>query len=174
LESSFAHLDGKLTKGRIVATGAYSYLEKGCHAYNHKRTNRTIPMFENGGMAYVYLCYGVHSLFNIVTNKEGLADAVLIRAIEPVDGVEEMLLRRPVSKLSELGSGPGKLTKALKITLGHNMTDLNEHVIWLEDGMSAEEGQIVATTRIGIDYPQEDALLPWRFYIKENSCISKK
>lgn len=167
-------VDGKITKGRIVETEAYSYLEKGCHAYNHKRTNRTAPMFKNGGIAYVYLCYGVHSLFNIVTNKEGLAEAVLIRALEPVVGIEEMLLRRPVTKSSAVGSGPGKLTKALRITLDHNKMDLNEDVIWLEDDTSPEVGQVVATTRIGIDYAEEDALLPWRFYIRRNPCISKK
>ena len=149
-------------------------MEKGCHAYKSKRTNRTAPMFENGGVAYVYLCYGIHSLFNIVTNKEGIAEAVLIRAIEPVYGIEEMLLRRPVPNPIGVGSGPGKLTKALNITLNHNMANLDERVIWLEDDFSTEQEEIVATTRIGIDYAGEDALLPWRFYIEGNPCISKK
>jgi DNA-3-methyladenine glycosylase len=168
------YINGQLTKGRIVETEAYSYLEKGCHAYKHKQTKRTAPMFENGGRAYVYLCYGIHALFNIVTNKEGVAEAVLIRAIEPVDGIEEMLLRRPVAKTEHVGAGPGKLTKALNISLDHNRLNLNDNIIWIEDVDNLVESQIVATTRIGIAYAEEDALLPWRFYIKGNICISKK
>ena len=167
-------VDKKLTKGKIVETEAYSYLEKGCHAYSQRKTKRTAPMFENGGISYVYLCYGVHSLFNIVTNKEGFAEAVLIRAVEPTQGIEYMFDRRNISQLKALSSGPGKLTKALGISLDHDGIDLNGDNIWLEEGTSIEEKNIVCSERIGIDYAGKDALLPWRFYIKDNDCISKK
>ena len=107
--------DGKLTSGLIVETEAYSYRERGCHAFNNKMTDRNKVMFEQGGVAYVYLCYGVHNLFNIVTNKAGRADAVLVRALQPVKGEETMLARMKVNSLKRITSGPGKLTKALDI-----------------------------------------------------------
>ena len=164
----------KLTKGKIVETEAYSYLEKGCHAYNHKKTKRNASMFESGGVAYLYVCYGIHTLFNIVTNKEGLAEAVLIRAIAPIEGMENALEKRNASEPKVRKSGPGKLTKALGISLHHDRTDLTSNTIWIEEGVLIEEKDIVSTTRVGIDYAEEDALLPWRFYIKDNDYLSKK
>ena len=170
-----SHQDGILTSGMIVETEAYSYKEKGCHAYGGKRTSRTKVMFEVGGIAYVYLCYGIHHLFNIVTNQEGLAEAVLIRAIEPIDGIAYMLKRRGVKSLTtSLSSGPGKLTQALGIDLACNAADLSGNKIWLQDsGSTFNQKQIKVSTRIGIAYAEEDAGLPWRFTVKESTWLSK-
>ena len=170
-----SHQDGILTSGMIVETEAYSYKEKGCHAYGGKRTSRTKVMFEVGGIAYVYLCYGIHHLFNIVTNQEGLAEAVLIRAIEPIDGIAYMLKRRGVKSLTtSLSSGPGKLTQALGIDLACNAADLSGNNIWLQDsGSTFNQKQIKVSTRIGIAYAEEDAGLPWRFTVKESTWLSK-
>lgn len=167
-----ANIDGILTSAYIMETEAYSVKERGCHAYNYKKTNRTNIMFQKGGVAYVYLCYGIHNLFNVVTNIEGEPEAVLIRAVEPIKGVESMEQRRG-SKGKSLTSGPGKLTSALGINHNHNGISLLEETIWIEEGMKFDEKEIVSTTRIGIDYAEEDALLPWRFYIRDNKYISK-
>jgi len=106
---------GKKSSGIIVETEAYSFCERGCHAYDSRMTNRNKVMFETGGVAYVYLCYGIHHLFNVVTNKKGSADAVLIRALEPIEGIEWMMERMKVKSIKRITSGPGKLTKALGI-----------------------------------------------------------
>jgi DNA-3-methyladenine glycosylase len=132
-------------------------------------------MFSKGGMAYVYLCYGIHHLFNVVTNIEGMADAILIRALEPIQGVEEMLSRRNMHVLEKrLTSGPGVLTKAMGITTEHYGLSLLGNVIWFEEsGREVPENRIKASKRIGVDYAGEDALKPWRFYIKENGWVSR-
>lgn len=166
-------IDGELTAGRIVETEAYSYKERGCHAYNNKQTQRNEVMFAEGGVAYVYLCYGMHNLFNIVTNKVGKAEAVLIRALEPVAGQEIMLTRMNTRKLNRITSGPGKLTRALGIDRSLNGISLIKSEITVEDVAPLHSKKIVATTRIGIDYAGEDALLPWRFYVKDNEWVSK-
>ena len=127
--------NNELTEAIIVETEAYSYKEKGCHAYNYKRTRRTEIMFRQGGIAYVYLCYGIHHLFNVVTNIEGIPEAVLIRAVSPVTGVDIMEKRRK-QKGMHLTSGPGKLTKAMGITLIHNGTSLLQDSIWIEQKQS--------------------------------------
>ena len=106
---------GKRSVGIIVETEAYSFRERGCHAYDNRMTNRNRVMFETGGVAYVYLCYGIHHLFNVVTNKQGMADAVLVRALQPVEGEEWMLKRMKATSLKRITSGPGKLTKAMGI-----------------------------------------------------------
>ncbi|MCZ8216911.1 MAG: DNA-3-methyladenine glycosylase [Cyclobacteriaceae bacterium] len=169
-----SNIEGKVTAGLIVETEAYSWKEKGCHAFNNRRTARTEVMFANGGVAYVYLCYGMYNLFNIVTNKKDKAEAVLVRAVEPVLGIEHMRQRRGNVKDHQLSSGPGKLTQALGISRKHNGIPLNDDQLWIEEGMKVKPAQLVTATRIGIDYAGEDANLPWRFYLRDNIWVSKK
>jgi len=166
-------IEGNLTSGLIVETEAYSYRERGCHAFNNKMTARNKVMFEPGGIAYVYLCYGVHHLFNVVTNQTGKADAVLVRALQPVQGQETMLARMNTNSVKRITSGPGKLTKAMGIDRKMNGLSLYIDNLWIEESLSVSKSEIVATTRIGIDYAGEDARLPWRFYLKDNGWISK-
>lgn len=162
------------SSGMIVETEAYSWKERGCHAFNHKKTNRNAAMFASGGVSYVYLCYGVHELFNIVTNKEGLAEAVLIRALEPVEGLDIMMQRYQTKKSKGITSGPGKLAKALGITREHNLIDLMGNAVWVEDrDVKVKPSNIVASARIGMNFPGEDAFLPWRFTIKGNDWVSR-
>jgi DNA-3-methyladenine glycosylase len=166
---------GVVTSGMIVETEAYSWKERGCHAYDGRKTQRNAIMFEKGGYAYVYLCYGMHNLFNVVTNKNGVAEAVLVRALEPVHGVKEMEMRRgSLANPFHLTSGPGKLTKALGIDRKLNGKFLLDNEVWIEDtGKKISAGNIEASARIGIDYAGEDARLPWRFTIKGSKWISK-
>ncbi len=171
----FTSIDGVLTGGTIVETEAYSWKERGCHAYGSRKTSRNAIMFGKGGYAYVYMCYGIHYLFNVVTNREEVAEAVLIRALEPIAGIEEIRLRRRSLKNDfHLTSGPGKLTKALGIDRSFNGKFLLDDEIWIEEsGMKLADKNIVASERIGIDYAGEDARLPWRFSLKGNSWVSK-
>lgn len=171
----FTKVDSIVTGGMIVETEAYSWKEKGCHAFGGKMTARNEIMFGKGGYAYVYLCYGMHNLFNVVTNLEGTADAVLVRAIEPTLGIKEMKLRRgDLKNPYHLTSGPGKLTKALAINRTFNGKYLLNTEVWIEDlGVIIKNKDIIASKRIGIDYAGEDAELPWRFTIKGNKWISK-
>ncbi|MEZ5007054.1 MAG: DNA-3-methyladenine glycosylase [Chitinophagales bacterium] len=161
----FTNINGRLTAGIISETEAYHEDEKACHAYNRKRTQRTELLFAEGGKAYVYLCYGIHHLFNVVTGPENIAQAVLIRGVIPYNGVEVMLARRRMDKIKpNLSSGPGTLSKALGITTELNYTDLQSDLIWIEDtGIKVPASEIAATPRIGVDYAGEDAKLPWRF-----------
>lgn len=161
-------LNGKLTAGIITETEAYDGIEdKACHAYGGKRTPRTEVMYAQGGISYVYLCYGMHHLFNVVTGKKDIPQAVLIRAIQPLKGIEEILRRRNATKLSaNLCVGPGKITKALGITTQHNAFDLTQGKIWLEDdSIQIKKSQILKGPRIGVDYAGEDAKLPYRFWV---------
>lgn len=166
---------GIVTSGMIVETEAYSWKERGCHAYEARKTQRNAIMFEKGGHAYVYLCYGMHNLFNVVTNKNGIAEAVLVRALEPVHGVKEMEMRRgSLANPFHLTSGPGKLTKALGIDRKLNGKFLLDNEVWIEDtGKKISAGNIEASARIGIDYAGEDARLPWRFTIRGSKWVSK-
>lgn len=169
----YVNSDEGVTAARIVETEAYSYIEQACHAYNNKRTRRTETLYAAGGTSYVYLCYGIHKLFNIVTNEEGIAEAVLVRAVEPIINIQLMKDRRKRTRPGSLTSGPGKLSMALGITLDHNCKDLAGDQLWLEDdGYSLPENNIISKTRIGVDYAGEDARLPWRFYIRDNAFVS--
>jgi DNA-3-methyladenine glycosylase len=169
----FTRVNGEISAGMIVETEAYSSKERGCHAFNGK-TERNKIMFEEGGVAYVYLCYGIHHLFNIVTNGKGKADAVLIRALQPWKGEELMMERMKVKSLKRITSGPGKLTKALGIDRDCNGKDLRGSEVWIEDvGEKITKKNCVASPRIGIDYAGEDALLPWRFSVKGSEWVSK-
>jgi DNA-3-methyladenine glycosylase len=162
------NINGVKTGGIITETEAYSEIEKGCHAYNKKKTERTKIMFEKGGFSYVYFCYGMHHLFNIVTGNENSAQAVLIRSIQPTIGIDEMLKRRKMSTLNKnLTNGPAKVCQALAITKIHYGTELISDEIWIETSdKKINKNAIEATPRIGIDYAEEDALLPWRFVLK--------
>jgi DNA-3-methyladenine glycosylase len=167
------NIDAKVTSGIIVETEAYSYRERGCHAYNSRMTKRNSIMFEQGGKAYVYLCYGIHCMFNVVTNKPGFAEAVLVRAVQPLDGQDIMMERADAEKIWRIASGPGKLCKALGIDLGFNGASLLGEDIYIEQCEKLPGHKIAASPRIGIDYAGEDALLPWRFIIRGNEWISK-
>jgi DNA-3-methyladenine glycosylase len=167
-------IDGVLTSGIIVETEAYSQTERACHAYGGKRTARTEIFYNDGGLSYVYLCYGIHYLFNVITNTASRADAVLIRAIEPVDGIEEMLARRGMDKIAHrIAAGPGSVCKALGIDKSHYGLDLMQSHIWIEErGISYKKSQITASPRVGVDYAGIDALLPWRYRVRDNPWVS--
>ena len=167
--------NGKTTGGRIVEAEAYSGArDMASHAFRGK-TNRTQVMFKNGGIAYVYLCYGIHNLFNIVTNRPGKADAVLIRALEPLEGIGLMARRRKMDSQSvNLTSGPGKLSRALGIKTVHNGADLLGNRVWIElDSHPTDNQQIEFSKRVGVGYAGQDANLPWRFFLKGNKYVSK-
>ena len=168
-------LEGEFTSAIITETEAYrSWGDKACHASGNKRTPRTEVMFGPGGNSYVYLCYGIHHLFNIVVNQKERAEAILIRAVEPIDGVDIMEARRRKKRSNPMiTSGPGNVSQALGITTTLNAVDLAGDQIWLEDcGLKPTE--IVATTRIGVDYAGEDAQHPWRFYLKDSPHVSRR
>lgn len=159
-------LNGKLTSGIIIETEAYAgEKDKASHAYGNRRTARTETMYQAGGIAYIYLCYGIHHLFNVVTNRKNIPHAVLIRGIYPVDGYEIIKERRnsTFSKL-KIASGPGTASKSLGITTALNGISVIENKIWIEDN-GVKPIQIKKGPRIGVDYAGKDALLPYRFYI---------
>lgn len=171
------NFNNELTAGKIVETEAYRAPDdKACHAYQNLYTNRTKIMFQEGGVAYVYLCYGIHHLFNVVTAKEGMAHAILIRAIEPLENITLMLSRRGKSKVNrQLTGGPGVMSKALGITKSFTGVTLVEKdsPIWIEDrGVEIPETAIIASTRVGVDYAEECALWNWRFRIKDSKWTS--
>lgn len=169
------NIAGFYCEAMITETEAYSgENDKACHAHLGKFTKRTATMFEEGGHAYVYLCYGIHHLFNIVSNVEGKADAILIRSVEPLKGIATMLERRNAKESNpKVYSGPAKLSQALGIDKSLNGLDLvkSNNIYLIDRGIDVKN--IVKTTRIGIDYAEEDAFLPWRFYISGNKYVSK-
>ncbi len=169
--------DGQITAGKIVETEAYRGPDdKACHAWMNRRTNRTEIMFAEGGHAYVYLCYGIHHLFNIVTGKPDMPHAILIRAIEPVENVELMLERRNLTKITpRLTAGPGSLTQALGIRTEHTGLSLvaADSPVWLEDrGEEVLDENIIASPRVGVDYAGECALWDWRFRVRGSGWVS--
>jgi len=165
-----ANVDDVITKGIITETEAYAgVVDKASHAFGGRRTQRTETMFGKPGFSYVYLCYGVHSLFNVVTNKENVPHAVLIRGVHPIEGIETILSRRKTKEpIHKIADGPGKLTKALGIEFRqHNNLDLLGDEIWIEDhGIPVNSSEVTIGPRIGVDYGGEDALLPYRFLWK--------
>ncbi len=169
-------IEGHRTAGIIVEAEAYAAKnDRASHAYRGRATQRTEIMFGPGGVSYVYLIYGIHVLFNVVTNKAGIADAILIRAVEPLEGLEVMRKRRRMPSLKpEISNGPGKLTKALGIDLSFYGLDLTGSTIWIEDqGIQIPDERIASGPRIGIDYAGIDALRPWRFWLRNNPYVSK-
>ena len=169
-------IGGKYTSAIITETEAYrSWGDRACHAYQNRRTPRTDVMFGPGGVSYVYLCYGIHHLFNIVTNIKGKAEAVLIRAAEPLEGIEEMEARRGLSKnMPRISSGPGNVSRALGISTTLNREPLSGPLIWLEEHLEVKPENIGISARIGVDYAGKDALHPWRFFIKDSRYVSKR
>ncbi|PZX59466.1 DNA-3-methyladenine glycosylase [Hydrotalea sandarakina] len=167
----------QLTIGRIVETEAYNGVEdRASHAFGGRYTPRTKTMYAQGGCAYVYLCYGIHEMFNVVTGSENTPHAILIRAIEPVTGIAIMQQRMGKNKADySIGRGPGNVTKALGIHRQHNGRLLTETDLYIaDDGFKVLPTDIVITQRIGVDYAGEDALLPYRFFLKNNPYVSGK
>jgi DNA-3-methyladenine glycosylase len=159
-------IDGELTQAVITETEAYAGVtDKASHAFGDRRTKRTEPMYGPGGSAYVYLCYGIHHLFNVVTNQEGIPHAVLVRAGVPLVGEEIILQRRKKMKADKtLMAGPGTVAQALGIKTAMTGTDLRGNKIWIEDcGIEIDAENISAGPRIGVDYAEEDAARPYRF-----------
>ncbi len=168
----FTSIGGKVTGGMIIETEAYKGPDdKASHAFGMRRTKRNEVMYQKGGICYIYLCYGIHSLVNIVTNKEDVPHAVLLRAILPTDGIETMLVRRgKKSQDKTLACGPGSLAKALGLSIKHNGLSVVGPYIWIEDrGVVVTKGDIIASPRVGVDYAEEDALLPWRFRLSKSA-----
>ena len=167
---------GERASGRIVETEAYLGAEdRAAHSYGGRRTRRTETMYAVGGTAYVFFVYGMHHQFNVVTGPEGLPHAVLVRAVEPEEGVELMRARRPVAKERELSSGPGKLCRALGLDLSFDGEDLTGSRVWLEEtGVEYGPGEVASGPRIGVDYAGEDALKPWRFWVAGNAYVSRR
>ncbi|MCA1801052.1 MAG: DNA-3-methyladenine glycosylase [Rhodothermaceae bacterium] len=168
-------INGVVTAGMIVETEAYAGIDdRASHAFGSRRTNRTQIMYSSGGVSYIYLCYGIHHLFNVITSREDEPHAVLIRALEPVDGLDVMLERRGLDRVQRnLTGGPGLLTQAMGITTRHNGTDLTGNTIWIEDRHAevAPSG-IICSARVGVHYAGVDAGKPWRFRIRDNPFTS--
>lgn len=168
------------TKGRIVETEAYMGPEdKGAHSYKGRHTLRMNPLYETGGFAYIYQLHGYNYCINVVTQKKDMPQAVLIRAVEPVEGLELMIRRRKIdiskkSKLKNLTNGPSKLCQAMDIDTSLNGIDLCGYELFItrRNGLRSDE-EIVATKRIHIDYAEEYKDKPWRFLLKGNEFVSK-
>jgi DNA-3-methyladenine glycosylase len=166
---------GNRTSGRIVETEAYAGItDRASHAWSGRRTGRTEVMYSQGGVAYVYLCYGIHQMFNIVTNEQDTPHAILIRAVEPLEGIDIMLQRTRKRKADHsLTRGPGNVGKALGIFTHHTkMSLLSDDLFIAKDTFKVKRSDIIATPRIGVDYAGEDALLPYRFILKNNPYVS--
>ena len=167
--------EGQRTAGRIVEVEAYNgVVDRASHAWSGRRTRRTEVMFGPAGVAYVYLIYGIHHLFNVVTNKREVPHAVLVRALEPLEGIPVMLKRTGKPTLDHtLTRGPGNLSRALGLHTVHTGTSLlGDEIFIADDGWRPRRSEIVATPRIGVDYAGEDAALPYRFFIKGNPYVS--
>ncbi len=164
----FTKFNGVLTGGIITETEAYAGInDRASHAYNNRRTKRTEVMYAVGGTAYVYLCYGIHHLFNVVTNSEGTPHAVLIRGIKPIEGIKTIQKRRKKSGSDTyICNGPGTVSEGLGIKTVHTGIDLCGEIIWIEDkGIKVRQRDIIKNPRIGVDYAGADALLPYRFNV---------
>lgn len=174
-------LDGKTIAGKIVEVEAYiGPDDKGAHTYGNKKTKRTEAMFEEPGRTYIYLIYGIYNCINAVTNEVDKPEAVLIRALEPVEGFEFMSLNRFKKSFEELTNkqiknltdGPGKLCMALNIDRSLNKEDLNGNKIYIKYPEEKETFNILRSKRVGIDYAEEAIDYLWRFYIEGNKYVS--
>jgi len=171
------NFEGKRTSGRIVETEAYNgVVDRASHAWSGRRTRRTEVMFGESGTAYVYLIYGIHHLFNVVTNKKDIPHAILVRALEPLEGIPLMLQRTGKKQLDfTLTRGPGNLSRALGLTTLHTGASLHEGELFIgDDGVRPRKAEIGVSPRIGVDYAGPDAELPYRFYIRGNKYVSGK
>ena len=172
-------IDGLYSSGIIIETEAYRGPDdRACHAYNNRRTPRTEVMYEPGGVAYIYICYGMHHLMNVVTGPKDHAHAVLIRALEPADGIEVMALRRGMKDTDlRLTKGPGALSLAMGLTSELSGASLNSSAspVWIEDrGIHFPDQEICSGPRIGVESAGEAALWPWRFFVKGNKYVSAR
>ena len=169
------NFDGKITSGRIVETEAYvGFTDKASHSFAGRRTSRNEHMYAAAGTAYVYICYGMHQMFNIVTNEKNIPDAVLVRAVEPLEGVDIMLQRTGKLKADyTLTRGPGNVGKALGIFKKHSGLHLLHDDIYItDDGTVFTKDEIGISKRIGVESAGPDALLPYRFYVRGNKYVS--
>jgi DNA-3-methyladenine glycosylase len=167
--------DGSRVSGLIVEAEAYrGPKDRASHAYGGRRTNRTETMYAVGGTAYVYFVYGMYYQFNVVTNVEDIPHATLIRALEPVEGIEIMRRRRHQHPDHNLTNGPGKLCIALGIDRKLDRADLLGDKVWIEDGAKVPTRKIASGPRIGIDYAEEWVDKPWRFWIRDNPFVSRR
>lgn len=168
-----SNIGGVFTAGKITELEVYiGSCDRACHAYPNKLTPRTATMFRAGGCAYVFFVYGMYNQFNVVVSPEGTANAILIRSLEPVAGIETMQARRKVSELRNLTTGPGKLCQALGITRKeHDRADLCGNLLWLSPAEHPYPSK--ALKRVGIDYAGADKDNLWRFVIKDNPFVSK-
>lgn len=164
------HLPGGVVKLKIVETEAYHQADPASHSYAGI-TKRTAPMFKSGGHIYVYFTYGMHYALNIVTGADGTGEGVLIRAAEPLQGIEIMAANRGLTDIRKIASGPGKLAQALGIKdTSLSGEKLNKSSIWLEPPPAADDHEIVTTTRVGL---KKAADQPWRFYIRDSRFVSR-
>src|ERR1017187_211933 len=169
------NFDGIITSGRIVETEAYiAFTDKASHSFSGKRTPRNEHMYSAAGTAYVYICYGMHQMLNIVTNENNIPDAILLRAVEPLQGIDQMLKRRGKKESDKtLTQGPGNVGKALGISKLHSGFSLLGNEIYLtEDNFKISLEQIGKSPRIGVESAGKDAKLPYRFYVKGNPYVS--
>lgn len=167
--------NGIVTSGRIVECEAYNgVIDKASHAFGGRRTARNEVMYANAGTAYVYLCYGIHHLFNVVTNEKEIPHAILIRALEPVEGIPEMLKRRGKKQFDHtITKGPGSLSVALGITVANNGHSLQSRELFIaEDGFIPDKKNIGRSARIGVEYSGKAARYPYRFFLKGNPFVS--
>ncbi len=170
----FSKIDGIITGGMIVETEAYiGPLDAGSHAFNNRKTAKNATMYEAGGVAYLYICYGIHDMLNIVTGPTDSSHAILIRAIEPIIGIETMQQRRGHVPLKRLAKGPGSLAKALGLNKSFDKEDLTGDLIWIEDQkiLIADEN-IKATGRVGLSCAEPYLSIPWRFCLSGNAFVS--
>ena len=167
--------NGTRISGMIVETEAYlGEIDRAAHTYEGRRTPRTEAAYKRGGHVYVFFVYGMYYQFNVVCGPAGHPHVVLIRAVEPVEGIEIMRVRRGQMKDRNLTSGPGKLCIAFNIDKGMNGADLLGDKIWLEDHRSFTDAVIAVGKRVGIDYAGEDVENPWRFWVRDNEYVSRK
>ncbi|HEY8689673.1 MAG TPA: DNA-3-methyladenine glycosylase [Chitinophagaceae bacterium] len=169
--------DGLVTSGRIVETEAYvAHVDKASHSFGGRRTAKNEHMYAHPGTAYVYICYGMHQMFNVVTNEKDIPDAVLVRAIEPLKGIDIMLQRTGKQKLDfTLTKGPGNVGKALGIFKKHSgLLLLDDEIYLADDGFKLKENEIGISKRIGVESAFPDSELPYRFYVRGNKFVSGK
>lgn len=172
-----SHINGVYTSGRIVETEAYvAITDRSSHSFGGRRTPRNEHMYAAPGTAYIYICYGMHQMLNVVTNKTGIPDAILIRAIEPLEGISAMLKRTGKKEFTHtLTRGPGNVGKALGIFKQFSGTYLGGDMIYIcDDGFRLNEMEIGISQRIGVESAGPDARLPFRFYLKNNPFVSGK